>query len=433
MRRTLALAALLAAALTYGCARPNQQETSENGPPEQAPIPISVAEAELATMADRVTVTGTIRARREADVQPQITAEVREVRVREGDAVQQGQVLITLDPVQLESNLRQARAGAEAAAAHLDAARSRLQILEQGARPEERAIARSRLEQAQAALATAEADLSRLRGLFQQGAVSKQQLDSAQMAYDTARTNRDSAQQSLDLLEKGARPEEIEAARKDGQAAAAALEQAQAAQANAQQLLSYATIRSPLNGVVFQRNVDPGEIASTMGGPPLLRLADLSSVYYEATVPERAALKVSAGQPVEVIVQGNGDRAVVGEVERLVPVADPTSRDFLVRISIVDGSDVTRPGMFARGAVIVKQRSDVVVVPKTAIIQRDGRPVLFVVKEDKAEERPVIIGLMDRTRAEVVGGVDAWEKVVIAGAEGLQDGSPVQVRTGGSD
>ncbi len=433
MRQSLALTVLVITAITSGCTRFRAEDRSETNELEATRIPVAVAEAELATMADHVTVTGTIRARREADVTAQITAKVLEVRVREGDAVRQGQVLITLDRVQPESAVRQARAGAEAARARLDAARSRLQILEQGARPEERAIARSRLEQAQAALHTAEADLTRLRGLFQQGAVSKQQLDAAQMAYDTARTNRDSAQQSLDLIEKGARPEEIEAARKDVQAAAAALQQAEAAQADAEQMLSYTTIRSPLTGVVYQRNVDPGEIASTMGALPLLRLADLSSVYYEATVPERAALKVTAGQRVDVTVQGDGDRAVVGEVERLVPVADPASRDFLLRISIVGGAGLTRPGMFARGAVVVQQRTDVVVVPKTAIIQREGQPVVFVLKDDRVEARPVIVGLMDRTRAEIIGGVDAWEKVVVAGAEGLQDGAAVQLQNRGDD
>ncbi|MCJ7821701.1 MAG: efflux RND transporter periplasmic adaptor subunit, partial [Armatimonadetes bacterium] len=378
-----------------------------------------------------VTVTGTIRAHREADITPQTNARVLEVTVREGDAVRQGQALIKLDPTQAESTVRQARAGKDAAAARLSAARSRLQILEQGAREEERAIARSRLEQAEAALRTTQADLDRLRGLFDQGAVSKQQLDAAQMGYDTARTNRDSARQTLDLTEKGARPEEIDAARKDVQAGAAALAQMEAALASASEMLSYTVLRSPFDGVVYQRSVNPGEIVSTMGGPPLLRLADLSSIYYEATVPERVALKVEAGQRVDVVVQGNGDRAVEGKVERLVPIADPMSRDFLVRISIVDGTTSTKPGMFARGAVIVKERTDVVVIPKAAVLDREGKSVVFVVKDDTAQSRAVVVGLTDRTRAEMIGGVDAWETVVIAGAEGLRDGSLVQVREAG--
>jgi membrane fusion protein (multidrug efflux system)/multidrug efflux system membrane fusion protein len=198
-------------------------------------------------------------------------------------------------------------------------------------------------------------------------------------------------------------------------------------------MVGYTVIRSPFAGVVYQRSVDSGEIASTMGGTPLLRLADLSSVYYEATVPERAALKVTAGQRVDVTVQGDGDRVVVGKVERLVPIADPMSRDFLLRISIVDPSDVIKPGIFARGAVVVQERRDVVVIPKAAIVQREGNQVVFIVDGERAEARTLVLGLTDSTRAEVIRGVDAGEKVVVVGAEGLQDGAVVQVRSGGGE
>ncbi len=433
MPRILAFMLLAALAANTGCSRFAGKDRADTGEPEEVRIPVAVADAEVATMAERVTVTGTIRADRQADVSAQISARVLEVKVREGDAVRQGQVLIRLDPKQAQAQVAQASAGAEAARARLAAARARLDILEKGAREEERAIARSRLEQAQAALRTAEADLERLRGLFQQGAVSRQQLDAAQMAYDTARTNRDAARQSLDLIEKGARPEEIDAARKEAQAAQATVVQAEAALAIAQEMLSYATIRSPLTGVVYHRGVHQGEITTTMGGPPLLRLADIAAIYYEATVPERAALRVEAGQRVEVTIQGDGDRLVPGTVERVVPVADPMSRDFLVRITIDGDAALPKPGMFARGAIIVSERPDVVVVPKTAIVQREGKPVVFVIADDTAEARPVIVGITDRTRAEIVGGIEPWEKVVVSGAESLQHGSAVQVRALGGD
>jgi len=394
-------------------------------------VPVVVAAAEQGTMAQTLTVTGTIRAGREADVGAQISARVVEVKVREGDSVTAGQVLVTLDAAQAKSQVRQARAGAEAAAARLEAAKRRLEVLEEGARPEEKAIARSRLEQAESALRTAEADLKRLRGLYEEGAISKQQLDGAQTEYDTARTNRDSARQSLELMEKGARPEEIEAGRKDVEAAAAGLDQARGMLAEAEERLGYTVIRSPLTGVVYERHVEPGEITSTGGGDPLLRLADLSTVYYEAMVPERVALRVKPGQRVEVVVQGNGDRSVEGEVERLVPVANPNSRDFLMRINLVEAAGVTKPGMFARGAVIVEESAGVVVVPKDALVERGGKLLAFVVAEGRAEQRKVGAGISDAERVEIVSGITAGEQVVVIGAQGLQDGDPVQVKENG--
>ncbi len=428
----LALAGLALAALpsASGCfrsagGRGGNTESGEQG------VPVVVAEAERGSMAETVTVTGTIRAAREAAVSAQISAQVLDVKVREGDPVVEGQVLARLDAAQVSSQAQQAEAGAKAARARLEAAQRRLELVEEGARAEEKAIARSQLEQAESALRAAEADLKRVSELYEEGAVSKQQLDAAQTAYDRARTNRDAALKSLELTEKGARPKEVEAARKETEAAAAQLEQAQGALAEARERLSYTVIRSPLTGVVVRRHVEPGEVTNPGMGGPLLVLADPSSVYYEARVPERAALRVAPGQRVDVVVQGNGDRRVEGRVERLVPVADPQSRDFLVRIDIVEATELTKPGMFGRGMIVVKESPEAVVVPKDALVEREGRMLAFVVTSGHAEQREVSVGLSDDLHAEILAGIVAGESIVVVGAQGLQDGDPVQVRENG--
>ena len=429
MKGTIALSLALAALLAAGCGRSGRSDEGS----EEAPvgIPVMVASAVVEPMSDRVTVTGTIRAQQEAAIQPQVSAEVLEVKVREGDLVRAGQVLVTLERTQPESHARQARAGAAAAEARLAASRSRLEIVEQGAREEEREIARSRLEQAESALRTAAADLQRMQGLFEEGAISKQQLDMAQTAFDVARTNRDSARQSLELTEKGPRPAEIEAARREVEAAAAGLEQAQAARAQAEELLSYTVIRSPIAGVVYERNIEPGELASPGGQIPMLRVADPTSVYYEATVSERMAPKVCPGQRVELSVQVNGERRLQGEVARLVPVANPDRRDFLVRIGISGNTEAARPGVFARGSIVVEERTEAVVIPKDALVDREGRTIVYIVSGGVARERPVEVGLTDRTRAEILSGLEAGEKVVVVGAQGLADGEQVAVRESG--
>jgi RND family efflux transporter MFP subunit len=429
--RAAGAAALLCLALwSAGCGRsgkgkPNGTKAEEKG------IPVEVAAAAQGTMAESVTVTGTIKAARESSITAQISGRVLEVRVREGDSVKTGEVLIRLDPSEPASQARQAEAGVEGAQARLEATQRRLEIVEEGARQEERAIARNQLDQAESALRTTEADLNRLKGLYEQGAVSKQQLDGAQMAYDTTKAQRDSARKSLELTEKGARPEEIEAARKDVEAAAAGLRQANAMLAEARDRLGYTVIRAPISGVVFERNVEPGEIVSPGGGGPLLRIADPSSVYYQATVPERVALRVRTGQRVEVMVQGDGERPVEGEVERMVSVANPSSRDFLLRIGIIGGVGLTRPGMFARGSVVVRESRGAVIVPKDALVEREGKLLAFVVVGGKAQRREVQTGIADSERAEIVSGIRPGESVVVVGAQGLKDGDLVQVRDEG--
>jgi RND family efflux transporter MFP subunit len=425
-----ALLAIVLPGLAAGCQRgPGGTDGSTDS--DERGIPVVVAPAERASMAETVTVTGTIRAAREAAVSAQISAQVLDVKVREGDPVVKGQVLVTLDDAQTSSQLQQMEAGVKAARARLEAARRRLEVVEEGARVEEREIARSQLEQAESALRTAEADLERVSDLYEKGAVSKQQLDLAQNAYERERTNRDAALKSLELTEKGARPKEVEAARKEVEAAAAQLEQAEAALAQAGERQSYTVIESPLTGVVVQRHVEPGEVTNPGMGGPLLLLADPSSVYYEARVPERAALRVVPDQRVDVIVQGNGDRHVEGRVERLVPVADPQSRDFLIRIEITQGTDITKPGVFARGMIVVEESPQAVVVPKEALVERGGTTLIFVVVEGSAEQRAASVGLSDERRAEVLAGLAPGESVVVVGAEGLQDGDAVQVKENG--
>jgi multidrug efflux pump subunit AcrA (membrane-fusion protein) len=423
------LAALAAVAVLAGCARPQQKPNQTK--PEERGVPVAAAPVERGDMVQAVPVTGSLKALREAAIAPQITARVKEVRVREGDAVGQGQVLVVLDDTTAAAQVRQAREAVAVAGAQAEAARRRLQVLEMGARSEQRDIARSQLEQAEAALRNAESNLERRRRLYEQGGVSKEELDSAQTAYDSARTSRDAAKANLELTERGPRPEEVDAAREELRAAEAAQRQAKAGLAAAEEVLGYTVIRSPLSGTVYERNIEPGEIASTMGGAPLLRISDLKSIYYEATVSGRLAPQVHAGQAVAINVRGDGSHSLQGKVLNLVPVANPSSRDFLVRISIPDLQGVSRPGVYADGSIIAQERKGVLVVPKDAIVERGGRPVVFAVDDGKVRQREVQVGLIDRSRTEILSGVALGDRVVVEGAQALKDGDTVMVQQAG--
>ena len=424
-----------------GCGRSGSKQAQDKN--EQPAIPVALGAVAVGSMAETVPVIGTLKTDREAAIKPQISGQVTRVTVREGDVVAPGQVLVTLDQTDPGNQVRQAgaaletaRAGAGTSRAQWQAAVRRLQVLVEGARAEERAIARSKLEQAEAALRQAEASLQRAKKLFEAGAVSKEAMESAQTAYDTARTNRDAAAQSLQLTEKGARPEEIEAARSDVEAARKMVESAQAnvsageaSLARARELLSYTVIKAPIGGVVYERQIEPGEIASP-GGDPLMRIADLNSVYFEATVPGRLAPRVQAGQSVRVSFRGNGEEVSEGSVLMLVPVASPASRDFLARIRVTGVQGISRPGLYAEGQIVVTQRARVPIIPKDAVIEREGRPVVFVVVSDTARERAIKVGLTDAARAEVVAGLRPGEQVVIEGASMLNDGDKVVVQQG---
>jgi HlyD family secretion protein len=336
----------------------------------------------------------------------------------------------------------------------VQAARARLQALERGARPQEREQAANAVAQAKAALDLAQADVQRVRSLYQTGAVSRQQLDAAetqlrvaQAAYDTARQQQalvvegpraediqaaraqlaqaqaaaDAARQTLRLVEMGPRAEEIAAAR-------AQLDQAQALLAAARVRLQDATVRAPFAGTVLQRMVEAGESVSPPPGSPSFVVGELQDVLVELVVPERQRAGLRSGQPVAVTVDAFPQARLSGRVEEIRPQAAVASRAFTVKVRVSNPERLLRPGMFARGVVTTGVRAGVLQIPDRAVLLTGGRRIVFVAKDGRALRREVTIGEQQGGVAEVVQGLDEGDQVIIEGHEGLTDNHPVAVR-----
>jgi len=327
--------------------------------------------------------------------------------------VQAGQVLVRLDPTSKQAEVDRSRAA-------LAAARKQLAILEQGARPQERAMARNAVIQAEAQLKDARTNLERMRNLYQEGAVAQQQVDTAQTHYEVALAQRDTAGEQARLTEIGPRKEEIGAARE-------AVGQARAMLRYAQQELTYTTIRSPAAGIVYERGVEPGEAINP--GVPLLKIAVLDEVYFEALVSERQIGAVAPGLAAQIAVDALPGRTFVGKVRRVLPVAEAGSRDFRVKVALPNPEGLLRPGMFARGRVLVSRREGAVLVPGGALVRREGKSVVFTVQGGRARQRPVVTGLEGREEVEVVSGLKAGEQVVTAGHQGLRGGERVSAQS----
>jgi HlyD family secretion protein len=378
---------------------------------------VEVAAAAVSEVSREILLTGSIRPQQEATIAATLSDRVVAVSVREGDVVKAGQILIRLDSARTRSRLEQAQAG-------LTAAQKQLALLKAGARSEQRAMAKSALEAAKSSLEKARLDLERMERLYAEGAAAEQQLESARNYYEVMKAQYESAQEQYNLLEAGARPEEIEAVE-------AAVEQAKAALNYARNDLEDTVLRSPISGVVHYRQVDVGDMPAP--GVPLMRIAALEKVYFEATVPEKGLAELSVGQPVNISVDALPGESFPGGLERLVPVARADSRDFLARIAVENAEMRLKPGMFARGRVLVESHPEAVVVPRDALLEKDGEKVVFVVKGGRAEERKVVPGLDSNGLTEIVSGVSAGEEVVIAGQHGLTSGQPVMAARRQSD
>lgn len=245
---------------------------------------------------DDARVKGTIIA-----VSSRVSAQVDEVLVKEGDEVQAGQIIARLDSKELQAQVEQA-------SANLTAAQAKLAGIKAGNRPQQIAQAEAGAEQAAANLENAQKIYERSETLYNEGAISAQQLDAARTALSVAQAQYHAAGQSVSLTAEGARPEDI-------QAAAAQVEQAAAALKNAELQLNNTVIKAPIAGVVAVKSVDAGESISV--GQALVNIANLNDVWVAANIDETNVGKMRVGQTVEFSIDAYPGRKFSGEVSEI--------------------------------------------------------------------------------------------------------------------
>lgn len=408
-RKILLVTVILLAVVGFAVVRKNAHK------PKAAPevgISVRVGYARTGSMASVVEVSGDIRALKYTTLSAKIPGRVVSVPYREGDFVPAGGVVVRQDTSDLSDQARQAEAS-------LRAAKARLALMKKGARSQELATAENAVASAKANFENARINYERMRGLFSEGALSKQQMDMVQMQYDVASAQYDSAKQQLSLVKAGAREEDIEAAE-------AGVALAEATLAYARQQVANAHIRTPIAGTVAKRFTEPGQMASP--GVPLIEIVALNTVYFEAVVSEIDVDKVKVGQPVQVEVDALPGRKFVGTVLKILPTADTKTRQFTIHIAIENPPKAgVKPGMFARGSIEVARHENTVVIPKDALVSSGTGQMVYVVLDSVARSRPVTVGFETREEAEILSGVSAGDEVVVIGQDNLSDGVKVNV------
>ncbi|NLF39220.1 efflux RND transporter periplasmic adaptor subunit, partial [bacterium] len=293
-----------------------------------APVAATGAAAvvEQVTLPVTYRAVGTVSSRTMVDISPRVVARVLEMPARSGDRVKKGDLLVKLDDADLSASVNQAAERLKAAQAGVTASGEKVQ-------------------QVRAAFELASSDAGRTRQLAASGAVSQQALDAAESAYRQARAALAQAEQQQS------------AAQADADGAAQALRQAQA-------VLDYTTITSPMDGVLAERLADPGDLASP--GNILLRLFDPARLMLEVPVREGLVSRIKIGEQVPFTVDALG-RTLYGELRETVPAVDPGSRTFMVRICIGEEPGLM-PGMFGVLELPMGTRT-AVVVPEDAVVR----------------------------------------------------------------
>ncbi|MCC6445911.1 MAG: efflux RND transporter periplasmic adaptor subunit [Armatimonadetes bacterium] len=470
---------VLALLLAAGVLALMRQSSARKSVPEPAtaesPAPVvASAAARLEMLYRQAEAPGTVRPLMQAELSTKIMGRVERVAAREGDRVRAGQALVTLDARDLDAQIRQAsaelntaraayrsarvavsleseqsRARIGQAEAAVAGAKSKLDWVKSGPRPQERAQAKSAVVAAEAGVKLAEADLKRMQMLFAEGAVAKQRLDMAQTQYDTARAQLDIARESESLAREGSRSEEIRSAQEGLRQAQAALAQARSAASQVRirrqeadmarsrigqgeagvamvsATRSYAAVRAPFSGVVVSRKVDPGDMAAP--GAPLLTIESDAALRLESVVPESLMRSIRLGASVPVRIDSLGESRLEGKVAEIVPSADTASRTFIVKVTL-PGMTGLRSGLFGRAYYSTGYRK-AITVPLQAVRRSYDLPFVFVLDgSGTARMRLVTLGKAHPGRIEVLSGLTPGERVVTSGVEKLEDGMRVASR-----
>jgi RND family efflux transporter MFP subunit len=331
---------------------------------------------------------GYVTARRRATVSSKVTGKVTEIFIEEGQSVREGQVLARLDDTQ-------ARAALALADARLGAARK--SFAEDAARLKE-----------------AELNLERRRRLLQDGVVGRAEMDTAQAEVDSIKARIDYAKEQISVAES-----EVNLRKTD---------------------LADMVVRAPFSGVAISKDAQPGEMISPVSaGGGFTRtgigtIVDMSSLEIEVDVNESYINRVKPGQKVEAVLDAYPDWRIPSQVITGVPTADRQKATVRVRIGFSQLDPRILPDMGVKVSFLREEEPAVSTapsarfeVPKAAVRTMDGKPVVFVVREDRVERRAIRTGGENGDRIEVLSGVAAGERVVTEGPATLKDGDRIRI------
>jgi HlyD family secretion protein len=424
-------ALVLALVLVAGCSRAGGRARTA---PSANPIP-TVA-AKVATVRATSTISGVIAPLQNVAITSQLAEPADRVAVSEGDRVHAGQVIAVLDTADLRAQLAQARATvvtdertAESGDAKTAQSRytQRLNIDQGGDQVQS---ARAALAQANQTLTNDEANLARDKQLLTNGYVAQQTVDQQATTVANDRSAVHTAQASLQSAltnqsvngtsSSGLQAANVAAAAADARAAHAVVQQAQAAVRQLQTQISKATIVSPIDGVVVNRNLNPGEYPSSR---TIFTLQQLDRVYAELNASSVDTFAIPVGAPVTLNVAGQSGATYKGRVVAVLGQVTPGSTNFTVKVLVSNPDEKLKSGIPVTAVAALPPVTGVG-IPTTAFLDETHTTVMIADDElvDTVAKTVHVREIGSDATTSVVSGLKAGQKVVSNGQLGVTDG-----------
>jgi len=380
-------------------------------------VSVKVVKAEKGEIAAQYSAVGTIWPREKADVAAKISAQIKQMALLKNRLVHAGEIIAVLESRDLQAQR------AEAVAA-LNEARANERSLITGTIPKTNAEDQKALSDARAKVNNARATYERRQALFARGGISKKELEASQLDLTTAEDELRLQEQTVALRTRSLNPN-------DRTLAAARTAQAQQRVATLDAQLSYATIRSPITGIVTDQFQYEGEFASA--GGKLVTIADSSTVIVKAPFSDTAVAEIKTGDAASVVPTDTSAEEMHGQITLVSRSSDPANRTVEVWVTLGNDGGRLRANGAAQVTVFANSKNDAIVLPASAVTLEASNAtegtVMVVDAQNVAHETKVTTGIRTADKIEIVEGLKGGETVVVEGNYALPDGTKVEIAT----
>jgi RND family efflux transporter MFP subunit len=349
-----------------------------------------------------VELSGTLMSPDMAKISSEVGGVVREVRVQLGTEVKAGDVLVRLEPSELQFALDRAESALRQVEAQLGIERGQ----DKQPPPDEQIAS---VRQQLANRDDARAAFERAQQLSGRGLLTKADRDTAETRVKVSEANLQAALDTVHSLK-------------------ASLQDRRASYDLARKKLADAVIKAPVAGAVSERLVQPGEYIRE--NTPVASIVQVNPLKLKTAIQEKHASLIRPGQGVEFSVEAFQNRTFKGKVAYVSPAVDMATRTFPVEALVENNDRVLKPGFFAKGVVLTKLDENVLAVPEDSISTLAGVSTVYVIEEGKARQQQVTLGARQDKLVEVVTGLKGDETLATTNLSQLATGVSVRSDTG---
>lgn len=334
-------------------------------------LTVDTAAATRGEIIEYITVVGNLVGQSTVDVVPRVAGRIDSLTAKLGDRVTRGQQIAKIEDRELQQQVKQAEQSLE--------------------------VNRATVKQRESDLQLRKTTLARQQELLAKGLQTRQLVEDAEAGFNSAMAAVDLAKAQLAQTE--ARIDELKIT------------------------LSNTTIVSPVNGFVGRRNLDQGAFAGA--NTVILQVVDISTVRMVSNLVEKDFKRITQGVQALVEVDAFPGEQFAGVVSRVAPVFDAATRTASMEIEVPNPGYRLKPGMYARVRLTAQRKADALTVPRTAVVDSEGRRGVFLPDGQSAKFQPVQTGLQDNDRVEIVEGLTDGQRVITTGALALREGDRI--------